>query len=80
MVSGAESMAASPSNIERVWTANEELWNTRIIREVLDPLEKEGGLGTPGAWQRIVTIPFGRTQKTFEAIQLLADPKRARRL
>ncbi len=73
-------MAASPSNIERVWTANEELWNTRIIREVLDPLEKEGGLGTPGAWQRIVTIAFGRTQKTFEAIQLLADPKRARRL
>jgi len=73
-------MGASPANIARVWAANEELWNTRIIPEVLVPLEKEDGLYTSGAWQHIAAIAFGRTQKTFESIQLLADPKRIRRL
>jgi hypothetical protein len=76
----AEEVPAAPDNITRVWTANDILWNTRIVPLVLEPLERAGGLHTTGAWQHIVAITFGRTQKTFEAIQVLMNPSRPRRL
>lgn len=70
----------SPANIRQVWDANEELWNTRIIPEILVPLETGGGLDTSGPWHHVAAIAFGRTVKTFEAIQLLAHPERPQRL
>ncbi len=71
---------AAPDDIVRIWKANDALWNTKIIPFVLEPLERAGGLDTDGEWKHIAAIAFGRTQKTFEAIQVLMEPGRPRRL
>jgi len=66
--------------INRIWRANEELWKGKVIPQILEPLERKGGLNTSGLWQHVLATAFGRTQKTFEAIQLLCNPSLPRRL
>lgn len=66
--------------IGQVWQANEWLWNAKLVPELLDPLEKEGGICWNGAWERVLAIAFGRSLKTFEAVHVLSDPRRPRYL
>ncbi|MDE3242009.1 MAG: hypothetical protein KGO52_04715 [Nitrospirota bacterium] len=64
----------------RIWTANENFWNAQIVPLILAPLEREGGLHMNGTIDHVVGIAFGRSVKTFEAVQLLTSPQRTRRL
>ena len=66
--------------IRLIWRNNEELWRTRIEPEILIPLEKVGGVGTPGTWENIVATAFGRSLQTFESVQMLSNPSNPRRL
>lgn len=59
--------------IKRIWKANEDMWNQKIMPLVLDPLEKKGGLGTTGPWEHVLATAFGNSLKTFESIQLLCN-------
>lgn len=68
------------AGIAQVWQANESLWNDKLIPMLLDPLEKEGGIRWAGTWEHVLAIAFGRSLKTFEAVQLLSDPRRPRSL
>lgn len=63
-----------------VWQANEWLWNDKLVPLLLDPLEEEGGICWTGTCEHVLTIAFGRSLKTFEAVQLLSDPRRPRYL
>jgi len=67
-------------DIKRIWDANEEFWNNKIVANILAPLESKGGLDTAGLWQHVLATAFGRSQRTFEAIQLLCNPNLPRRL
>jgi hypothetical protein len=67
------------TSIRRIWEANEVLWNQRVIPLILEPLEKKGGLSTSGLWNHILATAFGRSQKTFESIQILCSPSLPRR-
>lgn len=66
--------------IKRIWKANEDVWNQKIMPLVLDPLEKKGGLGTTGPWEHVLATAFGNSLKTFESIQLLCNPSLPRLL
>ena len=77
MSSGAKMEAID--SIKRIWEANDVLWNRRVIPLILEPLEKNGGLDTNGLWDHVLATAFGRSQKTFESIQLLCDPALPRR-
>jgi hypothetical protein len=66
--------------IKKIWEANEDLWNQKIIPVVLDPLERDGGLNTTGLWEHILATAFGNSLKTFESIQLLCSPSLPRLL
>jgi len=66
--------------INRLWKANEDLWNQKILPVVLDPLEEKGGLDTTGAWENILATAFGNSLKTFESIQMLCNPSLPRLL
>ena len=71
------------SQLDRIaldWQANERLWNDKLIPMLLDPLEKEGGIHWTGTWEHVLAIAFGRSLKTFEAVQLLSDLRRPRYL
>jgi Family of unknown function (DUF5677) len=64
---------------KRIWEANSVLWNQRVISSILEPLERKGGLDTNGLWDHVLATAFGRSQKTFESIQILCDPALPRR-
>jgi hypothetical protein len=66
--------------IKRIWEANENLWHGKIVPCILELLERKGGLDTNGLWEHVLATAFGRTQKTFESIQLLCNPALPRRL
>jgi len=66
--------------IKRIWSANEDLWNHKIVSCILEPLEHKGGLNTKGPWEHVLATAFGRSLKTFEAIQLLCNPSLPRKL
>ncbi|ALA57792.1 hypothetical protein NITMOv2_1364 [Nitrospira moscoviensis] len=78
IVSSGENMEAIDS-IKRIWEANGVLWHRRVVPLILEPLEKRGGLDTSGLWDHVLATAFGRSQKTFESIQLLCDPALPRR-
>lgn len=63
-----------------VWQANECLWKDKLNPLLLAPLEEEGGIRWTGTWEHVLAIAFGRSLKTFEAVQLLSDPRRPRYL
>lgn len=67
-------------SIKRIWEANEELWHGKVIPSILEPLERKGGLDTNGLWEHVLATAFGRTQRTFESVQLLCNPALPRRL
>ena len=67
-------------SIKRIWEANEDFWNQKLIPFILEPLEHNGGLHTNGLWEHVLATAFGRSVKTFEAIQHLCNPSLTRRL
>jgi len=67
-------------SIRRIWKANEDFWNQKLLPCILEPLEHKGGLDTNGLWEHVLAIGFGRSVKTFESIQHLCNPSLARRL
>lgn len=66
--------------IKKIWQANEDLWNKKVLPDILDPLEKKGGLDTPGEWEHILATAFGNSLKTVESIQILCNPSLSRLL
>jgi len=66
--------------VVHIWKCNEELWSTKIEPQILVPLEKAGGVKTPGPWENVVATAFGRALQTFQSIQLLCKPDNPLRL
>ena len=66
--------------VVHIWKCNEELWTTKIEPQVLVPLQKAGGVNTPGPWETVVATAFGRALETFQSIQLLCRPDNPVRL
>lgn len=67
-------------DINRIWRANQDLWENKLLPTLLVPLEEKGGVNAGCQWQKIVAAGFGRSLQTFEAVQLLCAPDRPRRL
>jgi hypothetical protein len=66
-------------SIRRIWQANEEFHTEKLVTYILEPLEQKGGLDTNGLWEHVLAVAFGRSVKTFEAIQRLCNLGLARR-
>ncbi len=66
--------------ISRIWSANEELWEKKLLPTLLIPLEEKGGVDTKSPWHKIVATAFARSLQTFEAIQTLCVSDRPRKL
>ena len=62
--------------VHQIWEANQDLRDNKLAPAILVPLEERGGVNTPGPWENIVAIAFGRSLETFEAIQLLCSHER----
>lgn len=77
---GENSENSQLDKMELVWRANECLWNDKLSPLLLAPLEKEGGIHCTRTWEKVLAIAFGRSLETFEAVQLLSDPRRPRYL
>ena len=68
-------MSSSPvQKVFHIWKCNEELWSTKIEPQILAPVEKAGGVNTPGPWENVVATAFGRSLQTFQSVQLLCKP------
>lgn len=65
--------------IRKIWHSNRELWLTKVGPEILQPIQKNGGLKFLNEWEKIVGVAFENSLGTFEAVQRLCDPNESTR-
>lgn len=60
-----------------LWDNNHRLWEERINKELLIPLDKNGGITIDCEENTATLLAFGPASTTFRAVQQLCNPRAA---